>query len=68
MTIRSSDGAERDPKLVAAVMAAVEAFVADEARAGGQHSTSGVGAWRMAARHPVEGAQPWRTLPWKGRD
>ncbi|MCH8205419.1 MAG: hypothetical protein IH956_00255 [Chloroflexi bacterium] len=67
MTIRSSDRAGRDPKLVAAVMAAVEAFVADEARAASPQST-GVGAWRMAARHPVEGAQLWRALSWKGRD
>jgi hypothetical protein len=68
LTIRWSDRAGRDPKLVAAVMAAVEAFVADEVRASGARSTGGIGAWRMAARHPVEGAQLSRMLPWKGRD
>ena len=67
MTIRSPDDRERDPKLVAAVMAAVEVYLADEARVMAAQTARGLGAWRMAARMPAGGAWLSGGLPWKGR-
>ena len=67
MTINSPVQAGRDPKLVAAVMAAVEAYLAYEARMVGTQATRSLGAWRMTARMPAGGAWLSSGLPWKGR-
>ena len=56
-----------DGKLIAAVMAAVDAYLAEEARAAETMRRGGLGAWRAAARQSVD-PQLWRGRLWAGRD
>ena len=57
-----------DPKLVAAIIAAVEAFLDAESQAHAGPRTAGIGAWRMAARRRAERAPFGRGLAWRGLD
>lgn len=57
-----------DEKLVAAITAAVQAFLIQEAA----HSTPAQGArggraWKLAARNPSFDSLPSRALSWRGR-
>lgn len=58
----------RDSKLVAAVIAAVEAFLDAESRGQAAPRTACVGAWRLAGRGPGESAPFGRGLGWRKID
>ena len=77
MTPRASfaDGGASSPQIAAAIAAAVQAFLEDEAdslSAARPARRTGVSAWRVAARSPLavhaayRGFQPG--VPWRGRD
>ena len=61
MTLDSTPG--RDDKIIAAVMAAVEAFLSEEAQIGEGRGR----AWKMSAWQSLD---PWlrRSRSWTGRD
>lgn len=54
-----------DPKLVAAVIAAVEAFLDAELVEQAGTRTVCIGAWRMAGRRPAERSPFGRGLAWR---
>ena len=58
----------RDPKLAAAVIAAVQAFLDSESRGQTEPHTARIGAWRMAARRPSEHIHFGRGLAWRHID
>ena len=57
-----------DPKLVAVVVAAVEAFLDSESRDQTGPRTARIGAWRTAARRPSEHIHFGRGLAWRHID
>ena len=56
-----------DGKLIAAVMAAVDAYLTEEARAAESGRRGRLSAWRAVARQSVD-PQLWLGRSWTGRD
>jgi seryl-tRNA(Sec) selenium transferase len=59
---------ESDPRLLAAVMAAVQAYLDQEAKTSDSQTDTRLSAWRITARADTVDTQSWRRLPWKGSD
>ena len=68
MSTASSGPLEPGGKLMAAMMAAVDAYLEEEAAATGSQSREAPRAWRLAAWQPSITGRLWRRLPWNGRD
>ena len=49
-------------------MAAMQAFLEDEAQGVSSRTAKSARAWKMAAWRPIKDAQLWSGLRWKGRD
>ena len=68
MSVLPSEGRHPPAKLmVVAVMAAVRAYLDDEARSQDLQASRPVRAWKLAAWKPVMDAQLRRDLSWRGR-
>ena len=61
-----SEGLSRD--IAAAVIAAVEAFLSDEAAQTSTPPQSGISAWRMTARTPESVRGFGANVSWRARD
>ena len=65
MTEQASDGNSREAKPLAAVMAAVQAFLDEEEHTSSSSDTGSLGAWKSAAWPVMRGSGLVRTLSWK---
>ncbi len=68
MNLSSPRSQQGDSRLVAVVMAAVQAYLDDEAKTSEPEADIKVSAWRMAVRRDTTDTRLWRGLPWKGSD
>jgi hypothetical protein len=62
----ASLSSQRDDNLMAAIMAAVQAYLEEE-EPGGVQLNAPWRAWKMTAWRPIIDARFQRRLPWKGR-
>ena len=58
----------RKARIMAAVMAAVQAYLEEEAYSAGPRATGPISAWKMAARTQARNEPLVRPLSWTGRD
>ncbi len=66
MTQSSHNPGTLDPRVLAAVMAAVQAYLEQEARAASPQPSRRLSAWKLAAWRMVQGADA-HYLSWRGR-
>ncbi|MCH7744466.1 MAG: hypothetical protein IIC84_00150 [Chloroflexi bacterium] len=67
MTSQTNDSSMPDPKLMSAVMAAVQAYLDEEANAMSPQADQQGRAWKLAAWHPRLDMRFRRSLSWNGR-
>lgn len=64
----SADSQRLDPKLAAAITAAVQAYLDEEDSSLDAHTGGGLRAWRLAVRQQAGVFPLPRGASWKGRD